>query len=169
MSSGHCERDMRTSRFGTFLLVVAIVWLMTSAPTAMAIEQEQAKLASAAVSRDIKLFNGQPRLFANIGPSTTMYWPLRLQRKLYRYTDKVGADCPLRIVSFSRHHKGRHGRDDQLLQHNTTDDIQSAGYYATHSGPAATAARVPRARIPRAARLDTKPKSPIIIRNPVTL
>jgi acetyl esterase/lipase len=50
----------------------------------------------------IKIFNGQPRVFASIGPSTSWYFSLRLQRKLYRYTGKVGADCPLRIVNFSR-------------------------------------------------------------------
>jgi len=55
-----------------------------------------------AVNHNLKIFNGQPRIFAAIGPSTSWYFPLRLQRKLYRYTGKVGADCPLQVVSFSQ-------------------------------------------------------------------
>jgi hypothetical protein len=51
---------------------------------------------------NIRIFSGEPRLFASIGPSTSWYFSLRLQRKLYRYTGKVGADCPLQIVNFSR-------------------------------------------------------------------
>jgi acetyl esterase/lipase len=51
---------------------------------------------------NIKIFSGQPRIFASIGPSTSWFFSLRVQRKLYRYTGKVGTDCPLQVVNFSR-------------------------------------------------------------------
>jgi acetyl esterase/lipase len=51
---------------------------------------------------NIKIFDGQPRIFASIGPSTSWFFSLRVQRKLYRYTGKVGTDCPLQVVNFSR-------------------------------------------------------------------
>jgi hypothetical protein len=49
----------------------------------------------------LKIFNGQKRLFASYGPSTTLGYPARLQRKFYRYTGKSGADCPLQITNYS--------------------------------------------------------------------
>ncbi len=50
---------------------------------------------------DLKIFSGEKRLFGSYGPSTSVGYPARLQRKFYRYTGKVGPDCPLQIHNFS--------------------------------------------------------------------
>jgi hypothetical protein len=52
-------------------------------------------------TKEIKIFNGEKRLFASYGPSTTLGYPARLQRKFYRYTGKSGATCPLQIFNYS--------------------------------------------------------------------
>ena len=56
--------------------------------------------ASGAV-KDLKIFNGEKRLFASYGPSTSVGYPARLQRKFYRYTGKSGDSCPLQISNYS--------------------------------------------------------------------
>ena len=50
---------------------------------------------------DIKIFSGEKRLIGTYGPSTSMGYPARLQRKLYRYLGKSGTNCPLQISNFS--------------------------------------------------------------------
>jgi hypothetical protein len=50
---------------------------------------------------DLKIFSGEKRLFASYGPSTSMGYPARLQRKFYRFTGKSGMDCPLQIHNYS--------------------------------------------------------------------
>jgi hypothetical protein len=59
-------------------------------------------VAAPAAFKDIKIFNGEKRLFASYGPSTTLGYPARLQRKFYRYTGKSGANCPLQISNYSK-------------------------------------------------------------------
>ncbi len=54
-----------------------------------------------AVVHDLKIFNGEKRLFATYGPSTSVGYPAPLQRKLYRYTGKNATDCPLQIHNYS--------------------------------------------------------------------
>ena len=66
-------------------------------------------------AKDLKIFSGEKRLFASYGPSTTMGYPARLQRKFYRYTGKSGADCPLQISNYSiRRWAVANARLDQL-------------------------------------------------------
>ncbi|MCY3018171.1 MAG: hypothetical protein NTW87_03950 [Planctomycetota bacterium] len=62
---------------------------------------EEQAAATANVAKDLKIFSGEKRLFASYGPSTTLGYPARLQRKFYRYTGKSGTDCPLQISNFS--------------------------------------------------------------------
>ena len=50
---------------------------------------------------DLKIFSGEKRLFASYGPSTSMGYPARLQRKFCRFTGKSGMDCPLQIHNYS--------------------------------------------------------------------
>jgi hypothetical protein len=64
------------------------------------VQAESSRPASGVVN-DLKIFNGEKRLFASYGPSTTVGYPARLQRKFYRYTGKSGADCPLQIFNYS--------------------------------------------------------------------
>ena len=52
-------------------------------------------------AEDLKIFSGERRLFASYGPSTTLGYPARLQRKFYRYTGKSGKNCPLQISNYS--------------------------------------------------------------------
>jgi hypothetical protein len=58
-------------------------------------------IPASAPANVLKIFNGEKRLFASYGPSTSLGYPARLQRKFYRYTGKNGADCPLQISNFS--------------------------------------------------------------------
>jgi hypothetical protein len=74
--------------------------------TGLAAGQEQAATTSTSVStsdvaKDVKIFTGEKRLFASYGPSTTLGYPARLQRKFYRYTGKSGTECPLQIFNYS--------------------------------------------------------------------
>ena len=88
----------------TFLGVAGLALILLSAPSAGGEEQVAAKTGAAcapSAAKDIKIFSGEKRLFATYGPSTTVGYPARLQRKLYRYTGKNGADCPLQIHSYS--------------------------------------------------------------------
>ena len=74
------------------------------APPAGGEERAVAKRPTAAASgafKDVKIFNGEKRLFASYGPSTTLGYPARLQRKFYRYTGKSGDHCPLHIFNYS--------------------------------------------------------------------
>jgi hypothetical protein len=57
--------------------------------------------AAAGAGKNLKIFSGEKRLFATYGPSTSVGYPARLQRKFYRYTNKSGADCPLQINNYS--------------------------------------------------------------------
>lgn len=57
--------------------------------------------ATSSAVNEIKIFNGEKRLFASYGPSTTLGYPARLQRKFCRYTGKSGAECPLQIFNYS--------------------------------------------------------------------
>jgi hypothetical protein len=88
----------------TLLGVAGPVLILLSASPAVGEEHAAAK-ADAAIApgaaKDIRIFSGEKRLFATYGPSTTVGYPARLQRKLYRYTGKSGADCPLQIHSYS--------------------------------------------------------------------
>ena len=68
--------------------------LLSSPPTGAA-KQAAAMPKAPDVSgpvKVIKIFNGEKRLFACYGPSTSMGYPARLQRKFYRYTDKEVSD-----------------------------------------------------------------------------
>ena len=56
---------------------------------------------AASTAGDLKVFSGEKRLFASYGPSTTLGYPARLQRKFYRYTGKSGTNCPLQIHNYS--------------------------------------------------------------------
>src|ERR1700677_1808475 len=72
--------------------------------TAAAGEQPSATTGSVSGSApvpDLKIFNGEKRLFASYGPSTSIGYPARLQRKFHRYTGKSGAECPLQIHNYS--------------------------------------------------------------------
>ena len=81
----------------------SLEWLAAKGLIPQAGDARSAGAAPAGQARqNIRIFNGQPRIFASIGPSTSWYFSLRVQRKLYRYTGKVGADCPLQVVNFSR-------------------------------------------------------------------
>ena len=57
--------------------------------------------SASSAAKDLKIFSGEKRLFGSYGPSTSMGYPARLQRKFYRYTGKSGADCPLQIHNYS--------------------------------------------------------------------
>jgi len=88
----------------TFLGVAGLALILLSAPPAVGEEHAAAKTGAAcaaSAAKDIKIFSGEKRLFATYGPSTTVGYPARLQRKLYRYTGKNGADCPLQIHNYS--------------------------------------------------------------------
>ncbi len=92
------------SCIGAAFLEVAVAVILFSAPPAGAEQQAAAKLNPVAASgavNDLKIFSGEKRLFASYGPSTTVGYPARLQRKFYRYTGKNGADCPLQIHNYS--------------------------------------------------------------------
>ena len=90
--------------FAAFLGVASFVMVVLPAPPARGAEQAAAKnnpVSAPGAFQDIKIFNGEKRLFASYGPSTTVAYPARLQRKFYRYTGKSGTDCPLQISNYS--------------------------------------------------------------------
>jgi len=75
-------------------------------PVSLAADAQQAVTAAnpvpaSAANHDLKIFDGEKRLFATYGPSTSVGYPTPLQHKLYRYTGKNAADCPLQIHNFS--------------------------------------------------------------------
>jgi hypothetical protein len=75
-------------------------------PTPPAGGEEQAVTTTSPTSAsgvvdDLKIFNGEKRLFASYGPSTTLGYPARLQRKFCRYTGKSGTNCALQIFNYS--------------------------------------------------------------------
>jgi len=85
-------------------LTVLVLGFLLSWPSAGG--EEQAAVATNAVavaspSTDFYVFNGEKRLFASYGPSTSMGYPARLQRKFYRYTGKSGPNCSLQIHNYS--------------------------------------------------------------------
>ncbi len=87
-----------------FVIVATLVTIMFPTPPARAGEQAVTTTASGpapAVVHDIKIFNGEKRLFATYGPSTSVGYPAPLQRKLYRYTGKNATNCPLQIHNYS--------------------------------------------------------------------
>ncbi len=97
------KTDVRSCVCAAFLGVAGLV-ILFSTPPAGAEEQAVAKPnpvpASGAVN-DLKIFSGEKRLFASYGPSTTLGYPARLQRKFCRYTGKSGVSCPLQISNYS--------------------------------------------------------------------
>ena len=84
-------------------LTVLVLGFLFSTPSAGGEEQSVAASSASASSpaTDFKVFTGEKRLFASYGPSTTVGYPARLQRKFYRYTGKSGPDCPLQIHNYS--------------------------------------------------------------------
>lgn len=89
----------------TVLLVLTSL-VTTALPASPAADTQQAvatktPLPASAGGHDLKIFNGEKRLFATYGPSTSGGYPVPLQRKLCRYTGKTAADCPLQIHNFS--------------------------------------------------------------------
>ena len=94
----------RSGIFAALLGIAGLAMIMFAARPAGGEEQTGAKKtpvpASGAVP-DLKIFNGEKRLFASYGPSTTVGYPARLQRKFYRYTGKNGTACPLKIFNYS--------------------------------------------------------------------
>lgn len=98
------------------LAILLTVWAVGQSA-----KQSLAASPTATVNHDVKIFNGEHRLFANIGPSTSLCWPLRLQRKFYRYTGKVGKECPLEIVNFS-HSGGQYRMPGWINCHPSSTD-----------------------------------------------
>jgi hypothetical protein len=99
-------KKMRKTSYtcAVFAGVAILVMFMFPAPPAGGEEQAVATTKSTSASgvvSDLKIFNGEKRLFASYGPSTTLGYPARLQRKFYRYTGKSGTDCPLQIFNYS--------------------------------------------------------------------
>jgi hypothetical protein len=83
---------------------LGLALMLCSTPLPGGEEQAVAKSVAAAApgqGENLKIFNGEKRLFASYGPSTTLGYPARLQRKFYRYTGKSGAACPLQIHNYS--------------------------------------------------------------------
>ncbi|MEI6422354.1 MAG: hypothetical protein WCP55_09055 [Lentisphaerota bacterium] len=81
--------------FFTAMLAVSLAADMQQADT------KTNSVPASAVVHDLKIFNGEKRLFATYGPSPSMGYPNPLQRKLYRYTGKNGVNCPLQISNYS--------------------------------------------------------------------
>ena len=94
---------VRSCVCAAFLGVVGLAVILFSTPSAGG--EEKAVAASSAgasgAAKDLKIFNGEKRLFASYGPSTTLGYPACLQRKFYRYTGKSGSNCPLQISNYS--------------------------------------------------------------------
>ncbi len=87
-----------------FVGTASLAAILLSPPRAGGEEKAAAGTDSAGasgVAGDFKIFSGEKRLFASYGPSTSMGYPARLQRKFYRYTGKSGAKCPLQISNYS--------------------------------------------------------------------
>ena len=85
-------------------LTVLVLGFLLSWPSAGGEEQAAAATNAVAVaspSTDFYVFNEEKRLFASYGPSTSMGYPARLQRKFYRYTAKSGPNCSLQIHNYS--------------------------------------------------------------------
>jgi len=98
------NRNMPSRICVTWLGVAACALILLSSPSAGAEEQTATAPNAASVAspaKDLKIFSGEKRLFASYGPSTSMGYPARLQRKFYRYTGKSGTDCPLQIHNYS--------------------------------------------------------------------
>ena len=94
---------VRSRVCAAFLGVASLAVILLSTPRAGG-EEQAARTNTACASgavKNLKIFNGEKRLFASYGPSTTMGYPARLQRKFYRYTGKSGANCPLQISNYS--------------------------------------------------------------------
>ena len=90
--------------WSVILGVVSFFTTMVSASQAADAQQADTKTNSvpaSSVVHDIKMFNGEKRLFATYGPSTSVGYPKLLQRKLCRYTGKDGVNCPLQINNYS--------------------------------------------------------------------
>jgi len=67
-----------------FLVVAGQALILLSAPPAGGAEQAATATNAASASspaQGFKIFNGEKRLFASYGPSTSMGYPARLQRK----------------------------------------------------------------------------------------
>ncbi len=87
-----------------FLGLASLVTTALLASLAADTQQAVATIPSGpapAVVHDLKIFNGEKRLFATYGPSTSVGYPAPLQRKLCRYTGKNATDCPLQIHNYS--------------------------------------------------------------------
>ncbi|MGA2621029.1 MAG: hypothetical protein ABSF26_25680 [Thermoguttaceae bacterium] len=100
------ERKMYKGSYvcAVVLGVARLAGVLFSAPPAGAEEQAVARTHSVSACgavNDLKIFNGEKRLFASYGPSTTVGYPARLQRKFYRCTGKSGTNCPLQIFNYS--------------------------------------------------------------------
>jgi hypothetical protein len=82
---------------------IAIVGMVLAVHLGVCVLYAQPAEPTAAVGKthDVKIFNGEQRLFASIGPSTSMGIAPALQRKFSRYTGKSGKECPLQITNFS--------------------------------------------------------------------
>ena len=81
-------------------------FITTTLPASLAADTQQAVATTSpgpapADVHDLKIFNGEKRLFATYGPSTSVGYPAPLQRKLYRYTGKNATNCPLQIHNYS--------------------------------------------------------------------
>jgi hypothetical protein len=78
--------------------------ILFSTPPAGAEEQAVAKpnpVPAPGAVNDFKIFSGEKRLFASYGPSTTLGYPARLQRKFYRYTGKSGTSGPVDLCGMN--------------------------------------------------------------------
>jgi hypothetical protein len=97
------KMKVRSCVCAAFLGVAGLSAILFSTPSTGG--EDQAVVASSVsasgAAKDLKIFSGEKRLFASYGPSTTLGYPARLQRKFYRYMGKSGAHCPLQIHNYS--------------------------------------------------------------------
>ena len=100
MSATHRGGNAWIVFLGVTSLVTATLSASLAADTKQAVTTKSPSLVSA-VAYDLKIFNGEKRLFATYGPSTSVGYPAPLQRKLYRYTGKNATNCPLQIHNYS--------------------------------------------------------------------
>ncbi len=90
--------------FAAFLGAASLAVILCCTPPASGDEPAAPKGTpgpASGAAKDLKIFSGEKRLFATYGPSTSVGYPGRLQRKFYRYTGKSGDDCPLQIKNYS--------------------------------------------------------------------
>jgi len=81
-----------------FLGTAGLAVVLLSTPTTRG---EGQAVGASGTAKNLKVFSSEKRLFASYGPSTSMGYPARLQRKFYRYTGKTGTNCPLQICNYS--------------------------------------------------------------------